>query len=331
METMKALILKSAGGSENLELCEVPVPPVRAGQVLVEVAATSINPIDIKIREGLPVGPQLPSSIGCDVSGTVRAVGPGVTAFRAGDQVYGCAAGVKGMGGAMAQFVAADARLLALAPRSMPLTDAAALALIGITASEGLRRSQVQENEWVLIQGANGGVGHIALQLAVARGARVAASVRSEDGARIARELGAHEVIVGNDPAHRAAEIQRITSGKGFDAVFDTVGGASLDAALQAAAVNGRVAAIAARSTHDLSPMHAKGLTLSVVFMLIPLLHDVGRERHGQTLSELAGLVDAGKVKVRIDPTPFDLPHAGAAQDFFSSGQARGKVLIRVA
>lgn len=331
MTSMKAQILQAAGNSSQFKLMEVPVPSITEGQVLVEVAATSVNPIDIKIREGLPVGPVLPSAIGCDLSGVVRAVGPGVNDFQIGDEVYGCAGGVKGLNGAMAQFMAADGRLLAPKPSGMALGDSAALPLIGITAAEGIRRAMVKEGERVLIQGANGGVGHIALQLAVVRGAQVTASVRNEAGARIARELGAHEVIVGDDLAHRAAEVQRITSGKGFDAVFDTVGGASLDAALQFAATNGRVSAIAARSTHDLSAMHAKGLSLNVVFMLIPLLYDIGRERHGQTLRELAALVNDGKLKVRIDPTTFDLAHAGAAQDFFSSGKAQGKVLIRVA
>ncbi|MCC6197711.1 MAG: zinc-binding dehydrogenase [Burkholderiales bacterium] len=327
---MQAQVLRAAGGVGNFELTAMPVPNIQAGKVLLQMAATSINPIDIKIREGLPVGPQLPGVIGCDVAGTVRAVGADVHDLKVGDEVYGAAAGVRGLGGAMAEYVSADARLLAPKPVAMSVQDSAALALIGITASEGIRRCQVGAGDQVLIQGGNGGVGHIAIQLATARGAKVTAAVRSEKSAQLVLDMGAHDVIVDRGPEHRQQEIKRITGGKGFDVVFDTVGGASLDAAFQAAALNGRVAAISARSTHDLSLLHGKGLTLNVVFMLIPLLYDIGRERHGLTLRELATLVDNGKLRVRVDPTRFDLVHAAAAHEYFSSGRAQGKVVIRI-
>jgi len=329
MKKMLAQVLQKPGGPENLKLIEIPVPELTAGHVLIRIAATSVNPIDVKIRQGLPIGPVLPSPIGCDMAGTVMAAGAGVSQFKPGDEVFGCVAGVKGLSGTLAQFVLADAQLLARKPRSLSMREAAALPLVGITACLALRRLGLSAGEQILIQGANGGVGHIAVQLARVMGATVAASVRTQAAARQVRELGAQHVLPASE-ADRAQAINDITGGAGFAAVFDTVGGASLDAALAAAAPHGRVAAIAARSTHDLSPMHGKGLTLHMVFMLLPLLTGIGRADYGQILNQLAAWVDAGTLRPTVDPTHFELASAGAAQDHLASGQARGKVVINV-
>jgi len=225
--------------------------------------------------------------------------------------------------------VVADAQLLAHKPKSLPMRAAAALPLVGITAFLALRRLAIANNEALLIQGANGGVGHIAVQIARILGAEVTGAVRSATAAEHIRSLGAQHVLLSTDE-NRVQKIQEITHGAGFAAVFDTVGGASLDAALAAAAPHGRVAAIAARSTHDLSPMHAKGLTLHVIFMPLPLLTGIGRADYGQILKQLAAWADAGQLRPALDPTHFDLAHGGVAQDYLASGQARGKVVIEV-
>ncbi len=328
--TMLAQVLSGPGGPENFALTSMQLPALQPGHVLVKVAATSVNPVDLKIRQGLPVGPALPGVIGCDMAGVVVALGAGVSAFREGDEVYGCVGGVKGQCGAMAQYMLADVRLLALKPKSLPMRDAAAMPLVGITAWEAMERVGVVATDHVLVQGATGGVGHMGVQIAKARGAQVTATVRRPAAVAVARSLGADHVVQAEGEA-RTQELARLTGGKGFDVVFDTIGGASLDAAFTAAAAHGRVAAIAARSVHDLSPLHAKGLSLHVVFMLLPMLQGHGRERHGRILSGLADMVAQGQLRPMVDATRFDLASAPDAHRLLESGQATGKVVIEIA
>lgn len=327
---MRAQMLTAHGGPENFVLAEMPRPEPGPGEMLVRLAATSVNPVDLKIRGGLPIGPALPAILGSDVAGTVETTGPGVEGLRPGDAVFGCAGGVRGLGGTLADFIVADARLLAHKPASLSMREAAALPLVSITAMEALARTAAGPGDHVLVHGGTGGVGHVAVQLARARGAQVAATVSTMASAELVRTLGATAAIL--YPREEVAEyVGRLTAGRGFDVVIDTVGGANLDRSFAAAALNGRVAATAARSTHDLSPLHAKGLSLHVVFMLIPMLHDIGRARHGALLTELAGLVDRGLVRPLVDPTRFTLETAPDAHRHLEAGKAMGKVVIDIA
>src|SRR5271169_6468698 len=130
---MRAQILKAFGGPENLELAEIPKPEVPPGTVLVRLLAPSVNAIDIKIRTGLPIGPDLPAVLGADVAGIVEEVGAGVLDFRPGDEVYGCNGGVTGRGGTLAEYILVDARLIAPKSRTLSMHEAAALPLVSIT------------------------------------------------------------------------------------------------------------------------------------------------------------------------------------------------------
>jgi NADPH2:quinone reductase len=322
--------LAAHGGPDHFLLQTVAEPALKPGHVLIKVAATSLNPIDAKIRGGLPIAPALPAILHGDVAGTVSALGEGVSDLEVGGEVYGCAGGVRGTGGALAELMLADARLLAPKPRTLSLRESAALPLVAITAWEALERAGVKAGDHVLVHGGTGGVGHVAVQLAKARGARVTATVRRDDAVLQAEKLGA-DAVVDTSKESVADYVGRLTGGAGFDVVVDTIGGASLDEAFAAAAINGRVSATAARSTHDLSPLHAKGLSLHVVFMLIPMLHDKDRQRHGRILAEVAALVDAGKVKPLIDPHPFTLATVADAHRHFEAGRARGKIVIDIA
>lgn len=327
---MRAQVLATPGGADQLHMADVPAPALKPGHVLIRVAASAVNPVDIKIRGGLPIGPDLPAILGCDVAGTIEAVGAGVEGLAPGDAVYGCAGGVKGQGGSLAELMLADARLIAPKPASLSMRAAAALPLVSITAWDGLDRAGVRAGDHVLVHGGTGGVGHVAVQLAKARGARVSATVSSPAAAQTVRDLGADDAV-NRQQEQPAAYVQRLTGGRGFDVVFDTVGGPNLDLSFQAAAPNGRVVATAARSTHDLSPLHGKGLSLHVVFMLLPMLRDEGREKHGRILRELATLVEAGKVRPLLDPHRFDLAHAADAHRHLESGKAVGKVVVEIA
>jgi NADPH:quinone reductase len=247
---MRAQVLKAFGGPENFQLTEIPKPEVRPGMVLIRLAATSVNAVDLKIRGGLPIGPELPAVLGADVAGTIEAVGSGVIDFVPGDEVYGCAGGVKGHGGALAEYMLADARLIAPKPARLSMREAAALPLVAITAWDGFERSQLSAADHVLVHGGVGGVGHFAVQLAKATGARVATTVSSREAAEMARSLGADETINYREEKVEAY-VDRLTAGRGFDVVFDTVGGDNLKASFTAAAATGRVIAISARSTQD--------------------------------------------------------------------------------
>lgn len=330
---MRAMIIRGFGGPELFEAAELADPVPAAGQVLVRRHATSVNPVDYKVRQnGPPFAPELPAVLGCDVAGTVEAVGDGVTAFAPGDEVYGCGGGVRGMGGAYAELIATDADLMARKPASIGQREAAALPLVTITAWEGLTRAGVGNGTRLLVHGGAGGVGHIVIQLAKARGALVTATVSSPEKARIARELGADATV-----DYRAtpvdAYVAEHTGGRGFDVVFDATGGSDLATSFQAARLNGQVVTIVSQYPADLTPMHVKGLSLHVVFMLIPMIHGLkeGRAAQGAVMRDAAALVDAGKLRPMIDPRRFTLAQIADAHRHAESGGPVGKVVVDIA
>lgn len=289
-----------------------------------------MNPVDTKIRSGMlaAMAPEAPCVLGCDMSGIVEETGEGVTTFSVGDEVYGSPGGVKGHPGALAEYMTADVRLIAAKPSNLTWEESAALPLVSITAWEGLLdRAKVRAGQRVLVHGGAGGVGHLALQLCVAQGAEVWATVSSPEKAAIARSLGATGTINYREQSVDDY-VQKVTGGQGFDVVFDSVGGDNVARCFQAAAVSGTVVSISTRTTADLSPLHAKGLTLHVVFMIIPLLYNKGRERHGEILRELTLLVEGGKVKPICDARRFTFADAPAAHAWLQSGNATGKVVL---
>jgi NADPH:quinone reductase len=327
---MKAILLKEHGGIEGFSVEEIPEPEVRSGHVLVKVAASSVNPVDYKIRQGLlPVGPELPGILHGDLAGTVTQVGEGVEGFGEGDEVYGCVGGFKGLPGVLSEYALADARLLARKPSNLSMVEAATLPLVGITAWNALiDRARVCEGQTVLVHAATGGVGHVGLQLAKAFGAEVHATASDDHKIGVGLELGADRMI-NYKQTEVDAYVQSETEGKGYDAVFDTVGGKCLDDSFQAARIGGSVVSIAARSTHDLTPVHVKSLSLHGVFMLLPILRDEGREKHGKILGELTSLVEEEKIKPLLHEEVLDFQDVGRAHQLLESGQAIGKVALR--
>jgi len=328
---MQAQIITQFGHPAIFETADVPVPQVLPHHVLIRVVATSVNPVDYKIRQGAvpDITPVFPAVLHGDVAGVVEAIGEGVTQLKPGDEVYACAGGVKGLGGALAEHMLADADLVALKPKSLMMAEAAALPLVSITAWEGLiDRANVQPGQRVLVYGATGGVGHIGVQLAKWAGATVYALVSSDEKGAIARKLGADFII-----NYRQQPIEEFvaehTNGQGFDVVFDTVGNDNLQNAFKAAKLNGTVVSTVSLSQQDLTLLHAKGLTLHLVFMLIPLLFGMGRSRHGEILTQLAQLVDAGQVQPLLDSQVFKFTDVAAAHQRAESGQAIGKVVLQ--
>ncbi len=167
---MRAFVVENPDGP--LVSVEIPLPELKAGEVLVRVAASGVNPLDTKIRAGKAghAKQPFPAVLGLDMAGVVEDVGAGVTGFKKGDEVYGMVGGVGGRQGTLAEFVAAQAELLALKPKALTMREAAALPLITITAWEGIvDRAKVHSGQKVLVHAGAGGVGHIAVQLAKAR------------------------------------------------------------------------------------------------------------------------------------------------------------------
>lgn len=325
---MKAIVLRDFGGLENLSLDDLPIPRVGRGSVLVRAIAASVNPVDVSIRKGSPFSPSLPGTIGCDVAGVVEAVGEGVTEFAPGDAVFGCVGGVRGSGGTLAQYVLADVKLLAPKPRTLSMREAAALPLVAITAHEGITRSGVSPTHSVLVHGGTGGVGHVAIQLAAALGATAFTTISAGSRATAMR-IGATEAIDYRTETVEAY-VKRLTSDEGFDVVFDTIGGQHLEQSFQAARNGGHVVTTMALTQLNLKPMHLKGLSLHVIFMLLPLLAGIGRERHGAILREVTALTDAGKLHPLVDETRFNLTTAADAYRYLESGATTGKVVIDI-
>jgi len=328
---MKAMILREYGSNAEFQSADLPQPAVKPGHVLVRVAATSVNTIDTMIRQmgsDLPLSPALPALLGMDFAGTIEAVGEGVTGFAAGDEVYGCAGGLADLPGALAEFMLADARLIAHKPNTLSMREAAALPLVAITAFEGLQRAGVRAGQKVLVHGGAGGVGHVAVQLARHLGAQVYATCTGDQAKDIVAGYGATAIDFKTETV--ADYVAAHTAGAGFDVVFDTVGGANLTTSFEAAALNAQVATTVSLLSLDLSPVHFKGLSLHVVFMLIPMLHNHRREVHGDILAQLAAIVDAGALKPLLDEPRFGLADVGRAYARLGSGQAIGKVVVEI-
>jgi NADPH:quinone reductase len=329
MEAMRAIVLEEFG--KEPELRTVPRPVPGPGQVLVRVAASGVNPLDVKIKAGAAAHARVtpPMILGIDLAGVVAEVGPGADRFAAGDEVYGMTGGVGDNPGSLAEYAAVDQDLLARKPERLSMAESAALPLAAITAWEGLvDRAGTRAGQRVLVQGGAGGVGHVAVQLALARGATVFAT-GTGPSLDVIRRLGATPID------YRAATpeeyVASATGGEGFDVIFDAVGGATLDASFTAVRVyTGHVVSILGWGTHSLAPLSFRGATYSGVFTLLPLLTGQGRARHGEILAQIAALADAGLLSPIVDATGYDLATVTAAHDAVGSGSRQGKVVVQV-
>lgn len=329
---MKAMIIKSFGNSEVFEVADIVKPEVKAGHLLVKIEATSVNTVDTMIREIgdqlPPLAPPLPAVLGMDFAGTVEAVGEGVTQFVIGDEVYGCAGGLADLPGTLAEYIVADVDLIAKKAKNLTMREAAAIPLVGITAYEGLMRANTAQGQNVLVHGGSGGVGHLAIQLANYMGAKVFATGGGDKQLALIEGLGAKGINYKTEAVEEY--VAKHTAGTGFDVVFDSVGGENMLNSFNAAALNGQIASTVALVELDLSVAHFKGLSLHVVFMLIPMLHNVKRKVHGDILTKLTEIAEAGALRPVLDEETFSLEQAGQAHDRLVSGKGMGKVVIDI-
>jgi NADPH2:quinone reductase len=326
--SMTAAIAQASG--EPIRVRSIVRPVAQAGQVLVRIQASGVNPLDTKIYAGTAAHARqpLPAILGLDLAGVVEAVGSGVDRFRPGDEVYGMAGGVGGHPGTLAQFAAVDANLLAFKPKNLSMRESAALPLVFITAWEGLiDRASVGANQTVLIHGGAGGIGHIAVQLANALDAKVCATGSERQRNKI-EGIGATFIDYASEPV--TDYVDRLTGGAGFDVIFDTVGGTTLDASFAAVRRFGHVVSALGWGTHSLAPLSFRAGTYSGVFTLLPLLTNQGRAHHGEILSHASRLVEAGKVRPNLDPRRFTLESVGEAYEALTSRTARGRLVVDI-
>ena len=308
---MRAVIQEKVGGPEVLHVAERPSPTPGAGEVLVRVKAAGINPVDLAVRSGAyPLLGEPPFILGWDISGAVAAIGPGVDDVAVGDEVFGMPR-FPGQAAAYAEEVVAPAGELAAKPQALDHVRAAALPLAGLTAWLGLVRvAAVGDGQRVLIHGAGGGVGHLAVQIAKARGATVFATA-STDKVEFVRSLGADEVI-----DYRKADFTEVV--KDVDMALQSIGGDHVLQTVKVLRTGGILVSLLNVSEAAGAEAKARGIRVERI--------SVRPDRAG--LIELARLAEAGKLKVHVART-FPLEEAGQAHTFQTT-KPIGKVVLTV-
>jgi NADPH2:quinone reductase len=324
---MKAYLVETPNGA--FREVDIPTPRPASGQVLVKILASGINPLDTKIRagEGGHAKQPLPAVLGLDMAGIVVEVSDAVTDLQPGDEVFGMVGGVGGLQGTLAEFVVADAALLARRPAALTMRQSAAMPLVTITAWEGLvDRANVHVGQTVLIHAGAGGVGYAAVQIALARGAKVFTTV-SEDKRSTVEALGA---IAIDRNASLDDYVAQHTNGEGFDIVYDTLGGPVLDASFLAVKrYTGHVVSCLGWGTHPLAPLSFRAATYSGVFTLLPLLSGFGRANHGHILREAATLAEHNQLKPLVAEQHFGPEDIADAFELVAKG-GRGKVVVEL-
>ena len=307
---MKAVQIHHYGGPEALVYEDVPMPAINDDDVLIKVEAASINPIDWKVRSGLRKDPNrhLPLILGWDVSGVIERLGKNVTDFQPGDQVYSRPDVTRN--GAYAEYIAVRASEIALKPQSLEYSKAAAVPLAGITAWQGLfTHGKLQKGQKVLIQGASGGVGTLAVQLAKWAGAYVIGTASAKN-VEFLRQLGADEVI-DYEKEHFENKLHNI------DLVFDTIGGDTQIKSLNVLKPGGIL--VSTVGIKDEEMVKARGIT-GIAYMA---------QSSAEQLHQLAQLIDQGRLMPIISKT-FPLREAAEAQIESEEGHTRGKIVLIV-
>jgi NADPH:quinone reductase-like Zn-dependent oxidoreductase len=318
---MKAITFKQIGSTDNLKLEEVPVPEIKANEVLIQIKAISINPIDTFVRQRtelipiflMPAPGQDTFILGWDVSGVVTATGAGVTQFKKGDEVFGLV-NFKGQGKAYAEYVAAPAGQLALKPANTSHEEAAAATLAALTAWQSLVHvAKVKKGDKVLIHAAGGGVGHYAIQIAKTLGAYVVANV-STSKIDFAKQLGADEVV---DHTKEKFE-EKITDA---DVVLDPIVGDHVLRSMDALKKGGRLVALMSFLKEPAVNEKIKQRNI------IAHRHDVAS--NGEDMQQIANLLASGQLRSHIAArfTLADLPKAHAAVE---AGSTKGKIVVTV-
>jgi NADPH:quinone reductase-like Zn-dependent oxidoreductase len=312
---MRAVVQRSFGGPEVLETVEVDRPVPLPTEVLVEVRAIGMNPVEAVIRGGaFPMLGEPPFTLGWDISGVVVDMEPGVTRFEVGDEVHGMPMFPRAAGG-YAEYVAAPSRQLVRKPRGLDHAQAAALPLAGLTAWQSLvDTADVGPGQRVLIHAAGGGVGHLAVQIAKARGAYVIGTAGA-DKTGFVRELGADEVV-----DYRSTDFAEAVGGANVDVVLDSVGGDVANRSIEVLRPGGMLVTIIGRRDTELAArVRAAGRRFAGISV----------EPDHAALEALNSLVESGHLHVHVNRT-FPLREAYRAHELMEAGGLRGKIVLTV-
>ena len=328
---MKAVLMTQQGNPDVLQLADIGEPEISTpSEVKIRLKAAGVNPIDTKIRSnGLFYQDALPAVLGCDGAGEVVEIGSGVVEFQPGDEVWFFNGGLGKEQGNYAEYTVIDARWITAKPKSRSFADAAASPLVLITAWEALYdRGNLQEGQNVLIHAGAGGVGHVAIQLAKIKGARVITTVSDEEKAGIVKALGADDVIL-YTKENFASRVNHLTGGKGADLVFDTVGPEVFKDSIDATAYGGSLVTILDPGELGLAEARMRNLKICFELMLTPMLRGLDSERDKQVeiLTRCAEWMDLGKLKVLISHK-MELSQAIVAHKLIEQGHIIGKIVL---
>jgi len=301
---MKAIVVREFGPPEVMKIEDVPDPTPGPGQVLIRVKAVGVNPVDTYIRSGAYARkPNLPYTPGSDLGGIVDGVGSGVSRVKKGDRVYAYA-----VAGACAELAVCDEAFVVALPKHVSFQQGAALGVPYGTAWRALFiRGHARAGETVLVHGASGGVGTAAVQIARAHGMRVIGTAGTDDGLKLVREQGAHDVLNHREPDY-LQKVMPLTGGRGVDVVLEMLANVNLDHDLDVIALRGRVVVIGNRGRVDIDPRKTMGKDGAILGMT---LFNATPEEFREIHSGLAAGLENGTLKPVIGK---ELPLAQAAK-----------------
>lgn len=314
---MQAAYFNQYGSADVLQYGELPTPTPKANQLLVRVRASSVNPVDWKVRQGefkFMTGFRFPKIPGRDVAGEVVAVGDNVVRFAPGNRVYGMPS--DGVGSANAQFAVLEEATVAFVPEKLSFEEAAAVPLAALTALQALRdNAQLLSGDRVLINGASGGVGSFAIQIAKALGAGEVTGVAGPGGQELVRSLGADRVL-----NHEEHDFTKDLSH--YDIIFDAAGKSSFVASKAALRRNGRYV------TTTPGPTNLVVDTAAAVFST-KTTHTFVAKNSGSDMALVSAWLQAGTIRVVIDKT-FPLQQLAEAHRYNEKGHAAGKIVLTI-
>jgi alcohol dehydrogenase len=301
---MLAAQLIKIGAPDAVQVNQIDIPVVGENEVLIDVYAASVNPYNLKQREGKVPTPKIPITLGSDFSGVISSVGEGITEWQVGDEVYGQARG------SWAEFAVASTSAFAKKPESLNFEMAAAVPLVATSAYEALVEAmQLKKGQKILIHGGAGGIGSMAIQLAKYLGAEVATTV-SPDNAEFVRELGADHII-----DYRSQDFSELLHN--YDAVYDTVGGDTHERSYRVLRQGGRLVSMEQQPNAELDEKYKVEASLQ------------GSRSTPERLNAVCELFDKGAIKVKID-REYPLAQAAEALEQLKTGSHRGKIILKI-
>ncbi|MFK4465994.1 NADP-dependent oxidoreductase [Bacillus sp. RC252] len=331
---MRAMVIDKYG-KVPMRMTEMPTPEINQYEVLAEIHAASINPIDFKIRDGkvkLLLKYKMPLILGNDFSGVIIKVGTKVTQFKVGDEIY--ARPRKDKIGTFAEYIAIHEDDIALKPKNLTFEEAASIPLVGLTSYQALHDiMQLQKGQKILIHAGSGGVGTFAIQLAKIMGATVATTA-SEAGENLVKSLGADEII-----NYKKEQFEDIL--KNYDAVFDTLGGTTLEKSFDIIKSEGNIVSVSGMPNARFGKEFGSGFFKTLLFSLASKKLTALEKKHnaqysflfmkpsGDQLRIIAKYIESGQIKPIIDRI-FPFEDTQKAMEYSESGRAKGKIIVKI-